>query len=74
MEQVWGRIVTENSVDQIISILRNYLEQNLSNHKLSLHSKNIEALSVLNKAKLIYHEGWTAQNQALLEKIKEALN
>ena len=30
MEQVWGRIVTENSVGQIISILRNYLEQNPS--------------------------------------------
>jgi DNA-binding winged helix-turn-helix (wHTH) protein/tetratricopeptide (TPR) repeat protein len=39
-------------------------------HKLG---KNIEALSVLNKAKLIYHEGWTAQNQALLEKIKVSL-
>jgi len=36
--------------------------------------KNIEALSVLNKAKLIYPEGWTAQNQKLLEQIKAALN
>ena len=31
MEKVWGRIVTENSVDQIISILRNHIEDNPSN-------------------------------------------
>lgn len=30
MDEVWGRVVTENSVDQIISILRNHLEENPS--------------------------------------------
>ncbi len=36
--------------------------------------KNIEALSILNQAKLVYHESWTAENQALLESIKTTVN
>ncbi len=36
--------------------------------------KNIEALSLLNQAKLIYHESWTAKNQALLESIQSTIN
>ncbi len=35
--------------------------------------KKIEALSILNQAKLVYHESWTAENQALLELIKKDL-
>lgn len=36
--------------------------------------KNIEALSVLNQAKLVYHESWTSEHQALLELIQSAVN
>jgi len=39
-------------------------------HKLG---KDIEALSILNQAKLVYHESWTAENQALLESIKSTI-
>lgn len=31
---------------------------------------NIDALSLMNQAKLVYHESWTAENQALLDEIK----
>ncbi len=34
MEQVWGRIITENSVDQVLSILRSYIEENPKEPKL----------------------------------------
>ncbi len=34
MEEVWGRIITENSVDQFISTLRGYLEENPSKPKI----------------------------------------
>ena len=34
MEEVWGRIITENSVDQFISTLRGYLEDNPSSPQL----------------------------------------
>lgn len=36
--------------------------------------KHIEALSVLNQAKLVYHESWTTEHQALLESIQSAVN
>ncbi|MCF6318885.1 MAG: winged helix-turn-helix domain-containing protein [Proteobacteria bacterium] len=35
--------------------------------------KKIEALSILNQAKLVYHESWTAENQALLESIESSI-
>jgi DNA-binding winged helix-turn-helix (wHTH) protein len=35
--------------------------------------KNIEALSILNQAKLVYHESWTAENQALLGSIQSSI-
>jgi len=34
MEDVWGRIVTENSVNQFVSVLRNYIEEDSSNPKV----------------------------------------
>jgi hypothetical protein len=39
-------------------------------HKLG---KNIQAMSVINQAKLAYNESWTAENQALLLKISKAI-
>ncbi len=36
--------------------------------------KKVEALSLLNQAKLVYHESWTAENQALLELIQATVN
>jgi hypothetical protein len=45
--------------------------QAMALHKLD---KNIEALAILNQAKLVYHESWTAKNQALLETIQENVN
>lgn len=36
-------------------------------------NNHVEALSLLNQAKLNYHESWTAENQALLESIQAVL-
>jgi|GEM_PF-3507210 len=36
-------------------------------------NNNIEALSLMNQAKLNYNESWTAENQTLLESIEESL-
>jgi len=35
--------------------------------------KSIEALNVLNQAKLIYHESWTTENQILLDTIQNSI-
>jgi len=36
--------------------------------------RNIQALSVINQAKLVYHESWTTEHQSLLESLQIAVN
>ena len=39
---------------------------------LNLLGRKVEALSLLNEAKLVFHEAWKAENQALLEHLQKS--
>ena len=39
---------------------------------LNLLGREVEALNILNQAKLIFHEAWKAENQALLEHLQNS--
>ncbi|MFK5854530.1 MAG: winged helix-turn-helix domain-containing protein, partial [Bacteroidota bacterium] len=56
MEQVWGRILTENSVDQVIYILRGYIEKNPKKPKIMVthfgHGISFEAEVIQSKKEI----------------------
>ncbi len=49
-----------------------YLE--LKARALHQLGRNMDALNLLNQAQTVYHESWTAENQALLEAIEQAIS
>lgn len=73
-----AKVLLKTDVDATLKLLNNLEQYNphpnpyldLKAQVLHKLGKNIEALSLLNQAKLVYHESWTAENQALLESIK----
>lgn len=76
-----AKVLLNTDVDATLKLLNNLEQHNphpnpyLDLKAQALHKlgKNIEALSLLNQAKLVYHESWTAENQALLELIKQQI-
>ena len=76
-----AKVLLKTDVDATLQLLNNLEQHNphpnpyLDLKAQALHKlgKNIEALSLLNQAKLVYHESWTAENQALLESIKKEI-
>ncbi len=60
-----------NNLEQYSPQANPYLE--IKARVLNKLGKHIEALNVLNQAKLVYNESWTAQNQALLDTIQYSI-
>lgn len=77
-----AQIYLKTDADKALSVL-NEIEQynptpnpylDIKAQALFKLGNTIDALGLMNQAKLVYHEGWTAENQALLDEIEQSVN